>query len=64
MTNTMSTWLNRKSFNIKDEYYTPPILVKPILEYIPVSSTIWCPYLVPFGKTIYVKRKAVGDKKR
>lgn len=44
MTNTMSTWLNKKSFNIKDEYYTPPILVKPILQYIPVSSTIWCPF--------------------
>ena len=26
----MSNWLNTNSFNEKDEYYTPSILVKPI----------------------------------
>lgn len=30
--------------NVKDEYYTPPILVKPILEYLKPNSTIWCPF--------------------
>ena len=30
--------------NDKDEYYTPPILVKPILKYIKPKSVIWCPF--------------------
>ncbi len=40
----MSNWLNVNSFNEKDEYYTPPILVKPILKYLKPNSTIWCPF--------------------
>ena len=40
----MSNWLNTNSFNIKDEYYTPEILVKPILKYIKPHSVIWCPF--------------------
>ena len=40
----MSNWLNTNSFNVKDEYYTPPILVKPILKYIKPHSVIWCPF--------------------
>lgn len=40
----MSNWLNKDSFNEKDEYYTPSILVEPILKYIKPNSTIWCPF--------------------
>lgn len=40
----MSNWLNTDSFNVKDEYYTPRILVEPILKYIKPNSTIWCPF--------------------
>ncbi len=40
----MSNWLNTNSFNEKDEYYTPSILVKPILNYIKPNSVIWCPF--------------------
>lgn len=40
----MSNWLATGKFNIKDEYYTPPILVKPILKYIKPNSVIWCPF--------------------
>jgi hypothetical protein len=40
----MSNWLNKNSFNSKDEYYTPKILVKPILKYLKPNSTIWCPF--------------------
>ena len=40
----MSSWLKGNSFNEKDEYYTPSILVKPILEYIKPNSVIWCPF--------------------
>lgn len=40
----MSNWLSTPKFNEKDEYYTPPILVKPILKYIKPNSTIWCPF--------------------
>ena len=28
----------------KDEYYTPSILVEPILQFIKPNSTIWCPF--------------------
>jgi hypothetical protein len=28
----------------KDEYYTPPILVEPILQYIKPNSVVWCPF--------------------
>lgn len=40
----MSNWLSKNSFNEKDEYYTPKILVEPILKYIKPNSTIWCPF--------------------
>ena len=40
----MSNWLNKNSFNEKDEYYTPPILVKPILKYLKPNSVVWCPF--------------------
>lgn len=40
----MSNWLNTNSFNEKDEYYTPKILVEPILNYVKPNSTIWCPF--------------------
>lgn len=40
----MSNWLNYVKFNVKDEYYTPKILVEPIVKYIPEGSTIWCPF--------------------
>jgi len=39
----MSSWLKKGiQFNKKDEYYTPRILVEPILEY--ANGTIWCPF--------------------
>lgn len=44
MSKEMSNWLNTNSFNEKDEYYTPRILVEPILKYIKPNSTIWCPF--------------------
>ena len=44
MSKEMSSWLNVNSFNEKDEYYTPRILVEPILKYIRPNSTIWCPF--------------------
>ena len=37
-------YFKRGSWNRKDEYYTPPILVEPILEYVPKNSTVWCPF--------------------
>jgi hypothetical protein len=40
----MSNWLKVKSFNEKDEYYTPKILVEPIIKYLKPNSTIWCPF--------------------
>jgi hypothetical protein len=43
----MQNWLNSKSFNVKDEYYTPKLLVKPIIPYIPKGSVVWCPFDTP-----------------
>lgn len=40
----MSSWLKIGSFNEKDEYYTPKILVEPIIKYLKKGSTIWCPF--------------------
>jgi type I restriction-modification system DNA methylase subunit len=41
----MSKWLKTGiQFNVKDEYYTPRILVEPIVQYIKPNSTIWCPF--------------------
>jgi len=37
-------YFKRNHWKRKDEYYTPPILVKPILRYVPENSTIWCPF--------------------
>lgn len=44
MSKRMSNWLNSSSFNKKDEYYTPAIMVYPIIEYLKPGSTIWCPF--------------------
>lgn len=40
----MENWLSTGSFNIKDEYYTPRILVDAIIPYIPKNKIIWCPF--------------------
>jgi len=44
MSKQMSSWLQKNSFNEKDEYYTPRILVEPILKYVKPKSTVWCPF--------------------
>ena len=41
---TNASWLNTNSFQEKDEYYTPAILVKPILNFIKENSVVWCPF--------------------
>ena len=38
------TWIKKTAWNEKDEYYTPRILVNPILKYVPKEATIWCPF--------------------
>ena len=40
----MKNWLATGKFNVKDEYYTPKILVKPILQYLKPHSYVWCPF--------------------
>ena len=40
----MSSWLRKNAFNEKDEYYTPRILVEPIIKYLKPCSTVWCPF--------------------
>lgn len=38
------SWLNTNSFQLKDEYYTPKVLVEPILKYIDKDKVVWCPF--------------------
>jgi len=38
------TWLRQSSWNEKDEYYTPEILVDAIIPYLKQFKTIWCPF--------------------
>lgn len=40
----MSSWLSRGKIIKQDEYYTPRILVEPILHYLKPNSYIWCPF--------------------
>lgn len=40
----MKNWLATGKFNMKDEYYTPKILVEPILQYLKPHSYVWCPF--------------------
>lgn len=37
-------YFNKRNWNVKDEYYTPSILVEPIKKYIDSSKVIWCPF--------------------
>lgn len=41
---SMSKWLATGKFNEKDEYYTPPILVEPIVPFLRPFRTVWCPF--------------------
>lgn len=47
--------------NPKDEYYTPPILVEPIFDYIKPNSTIWCPFDTEHSEFV-IKAKELGHK--
>lgn len=40
----MKNWLSTGKFNEKDEYYTPKILVEPILKFLKPNSYIWCSF--------------------
>jgi len=45
MAKEMSNWLKTgRQFNKKDEYYTPKILVLPIIKYVKKNSIVWCPF--------------------
>ena len=44
-----------------DEMYTPPILVEPILKYIPAGSKIWCPFDTVDSEFVVVLKKAGFD---
>lgn len=54
----MSSWLNVNSFNKKDEYYTPEILVKPIIKYLKPKSVIWCPFDTENSEFVILLREA------
>lgn len=57
----MSNWLSTGKFNLKDEYYTPKILVEPILKYLKPNSTIWCPFDTEHSEFV-INLKQAGHK--
>ena len=58
MEKKVSNWLNTKSFQVKDEYYTPAILVKPILAYLEPKSLVWCPFDTENSEFVLMLREA------
>ena len=44
--------------NAKDEYYTPNILVMPIIKYLKDNSTVWCPFDTENSEFVIELRKA------
>lgn len=57
MSKEMSNWLKTGSFNEKDEYYTPPILVEPIIKYVNPKWTVWCPFDTEDSEFVIALRK-------
>ena len=55
----VSNWLNTKSFKEQDEYYTPSILVKPIISYLKPNSVIWCPFDTEDSEFVIELKKVV-----
>ena len=53
----MKSWLKTGSFNEKDEYYTPAILVEPILKYVKGNAVIWCPFDTENSEFVIALRK-------
>ena len=43
----------KKSYKVQDYYYTPSILINPILKYLKPNSIIWCPF--DTEDSLYVK---------
>ena len=61
MSKQMDSWLKVGSFNKKDEYYTPAIMVYPIIEYLKPGSTIWCPFDTEISEFVTVFTAAGFD---
>jgi len=50
----MDSWLKVSSFNKKDEYYPPEMMVFPIMEYLKPGSKIWCPFDTKYSEFVKV----------
>lgn len=37
-------WLKGDAWTVRDEFYTPKLLVEAIVPYIPAGATVWCPF--------------------
>jgi len=55
------TWLLKTAWNDKDEYFTPSILVQPILKYVPSGSVVWCPFDTEDSEFVIALRQAGFD---
>jgi len=44
-------------YKARDEYYTPRILVEPIIEYIPKGATVWCPFDTENSEFVHVLKE-------
>ena len=50
-------WLNKNGFKKRDEYYTPKILVEPILKYINKDDVIWCPFDTENSEFVHILKE-------
>jgi len=52
------TWLRQTAWSEKDEYYTPEILVRPIVKYVKKGSVVWCPFDTDTSEFVIALRAA------
>lgn len=50
----MSRWLATSKFDRRDEYYTPPCLVRAILPFVSPSWRVWCPFDTPDSEFVHL----------
>ncbi len=54
----MGTVVFSKKTSATDEWYTPENAIYPILKYIPIGSTIWCPFDLDHSNYVKIFKRA------
>ena len=51
-------YFKKTNWQKKDEYYTPTILVEPILKYLKPQSIVWCPFDTAKSEFVIILKEA------